>query len=137
MLIITSSCTLLDNHNKIIVTQEMIGGVTTEDMKKLFKCNYMLDFDENGYQIWKISYSNENKLFLFFNSKNVLENYKYIGDSKITKANKEIIDDLPYYIPRDDYLSREELKERLKDTETKPQKNKEEEFLKMLDKLLD
>lgn len=106
-----------------------------------------MDFDKNGYQIWKISY-NDVKLFLFFNKKNILEHYKYVGET--IEPVTQIIDDLPYYIPKDAYLSREQIKKILgkkriwgagkyvhdsKEKSVIP-KTSEEKFLKMLDSLL-
>lgn len=148
LFLVISSCMFVkEEEQRFIVTPDMVGGLTTNDMKEFFKCNYILDFDENGYQIWKINYD-DIQLFLFFNSRNILENYKYVGDS--VEPTHKVVDDLPYYIPKDAYLSKEELHKMLGDNAGDGAKDgvdqpveiidpeaSEKKFLKMLDKLLD
>ena len=57
LFLVISSCMFVkEEEQRFIVTPDMVGGLTTNDMKEFFKCNYILDFDENGYQIWKINY---------------------------------------------------------------------------------
>ena len=74
------SCGLITNmDNDKAITSDLIGKARTDDLKEVFKCNYVLDFDKYGRQIWKIK-SKGQQLVLIFNQKSILEDFTYLGN---------------------------------------------------------
>jgi len=93
---------------KPVITDDLIGGATSDEMRELFKCNYILDFDANGNQIWKIKVGKE-EMKLSFNHSGILVRINY--PASFNYVPYAIEDDGTYYIPKDVYIIEDNVDE--------------------------